>query len=85
MNILVRFLKRLRFRENVEKDESLNVIDGIVNARKLYKELCVKAHPDKNLEHRKEAEELMKRIAMSRYNYAELLSLKYEVERILRK
>ena len=78
MNVLLSFFNRLRFRRHT-KDESANVVDSIVKARKLYKELSVIAHPDRNPKQADIAEELMKRIVENRSNYAALVKLKMEV------
>lgn len=79
MNILSRFIKRLKFRSTITSDESNNVVDGMVKAQQLYKELSLVAHPDRNPDKAEIAEELMKRIVENRFNYAALLSLKQEV------
>ncbi len=63
----------------VKQDESNNVVDSMVLARRLYKELSVKAHPDRNPNRQAEAEDLMKRIVDNRFNYAALVALKQEV------
>ena len=47
MNLFSRFFHRIRFRKTIKEDQSKNVVDGMVKARKLYKELSVAAHPDK--------------------------------------
>jgi hypothetical protein len=80
MNVFVRFLRRLRFRRTLKIDESTNVVDGIVKARKLYKELCAIAHPDRNQYKSDIAEEIMKRIVANKHNYSELLFIQKEVE-----
>lgn len=79
MNILQRLITRIRFRRTIKSDESTNVVDGIVRARKLYKELCVLAHPDKHPLNQNTAQDLMQRITENRHNYAALLSIKTEI------
>lgn len=79
MNIFIRFLKRLKFRRTLKRDESTNVVDGMVKARKLYKELCAIAHPDRNRDKSDIAEEIMKRIVANKHNYSALLDLQKEV------
>lgn len=79
MNILSRFIRRLKFRASITSDESNNVVDGIVKAQQLYKELSLKVHPDLNPDKIDIAEELMKRVVENRFNYAALLSLKQEI------
>ena len=60
MNVFVRFLRRLRFRRTLKIDESTNVIDGMVKAQRLYKELCKQAHPDRNPNNEEVARDIMK-------------------------
>lgn len=79
MSILSRFFKRLRFRKSLKKNESINVIDGMVKAKILYKRLSIIAHPDKHPNDTTLAGDLMSRIVANRYNYSELLALEKEV------
>ena len=83
MNLLKRFFIRHRFRKQIKSDQSLNVIDGMVKAKSLYKELCVLAHPDRHPYNTEMAEELMKRIVENKHNYAELIKLKEVVNQRL--
>ena len=83
MNILTRFINRLRYRKTITSDQSLNVVVGMAKARQLYKELCFKAHPDHHPEKRVIAENLFKRVKQSRYDYTNLVSLKNEIEKEL--
>ena len=62
MNIFKRFILRMKFRKSIKSDQSINVVDGMVKAQKLYKELCITAHPDKHIQNKDVAEALMKRI-----------------------
>ena len=80
MNAIIRILNRWRFRKTIKEDQSQNVVDGMVKAKALYKELCQLAHPDKHQEKKELAEEIMKRIVANRYNYSKLLSLKEEIK-----
>ena len=48
MNPIKRLLNRMRFRKHLTSNQSVNVVDGMVKARLLYKELAVKAHPDRH-------------------------------------
>lgn len=80
MNLISRFLLRLRFKRSIKSDESVNVVDSMVKARRLYRELSIAAHPDKHPDKIAEAEDLMQRITASKHSYTELLSLKQEVE-----
>ena len=81
---IFRFIKRLKFRKNIKKDESSNVVNGMAKAREIYKRLAIRAHPDRNPNHREVAEELMSRISANRYNYATLILLEKEVEEKLK-
>lgn len=80
MNIFIRIINRIRFRRTIRGDESTNVVDSVVKARKLYKELSLAAHPDRHPDRREIAEILMRRITANKRNYSELLKLKKEVE-----
>lgn len=84
MSIIIRFIKRLRFRKYIKKDESTNVVNGIVKAKAIYKRLAIEAHPDRNPNNRIEAEELMSRISANRYNYESLVLLEKEVKEKLK-
>lgn len=68
MTILSRFFKRLRFRKSLKKDESINVIDGMVKAKILYKRLSIIAHPDKHPNDTALAGDLMSRILVDDKN-----------------
>ena len=52
----------------------------MVKARKLYKELCIKTHPDKHRERKSIAEELMKKVVVNRFDYNGLLQLQTEIK-----
>lgn len=84
MNLFSRILNRIRFRRTLKGDQSRNVVDGMVKARQLYKELSVKTHPDKNIDNREEAERLMKEVTTNKHNYEILTQLKKEIEEKLR-
>ena len=83
MNIFIRIINRIRFRRIIKGDESANVVDSIVKARKLYKELSLAVHPDRHPDRRKTAESLMRRVTSNKRNYSELLKLKTEIEKKL--
>lgn len=80
MNIVLRFFKRFRFRKSLKGDECENVVSSMVKARKLYKQLCIIAHPDRNPDRSELAQELMAKITANRYNYAELRKLSQIVD-----
>lgn len=84
MNVLKRLIKRVHFRKTIKKDESVNVVDGMVRARKLYKELSIMTHPDRHSSNKEIAQEFMQRITANKHNYAVLLSLKSEIEEKLK-
>lgn len=73
MYLISRIIRQLRFRKSLKCDESVNVVDGMVKARQLYKRLSIAAHPDKNTENEELAEDFMARIVANRFNYVELL------------
>ena len=81
---IIRFFKRLKFKKNISKDESSNVVNGIAKAKEIYKRLAIIAHPDRNPDHREEAEYLMSRITANRYNYDALVRLEEEVKEKLK-
>ena len=80
MNIFIRIINRIRFRRAIKGDESANVVDSMVKARKLYKELSLAVHPDRHPDRRETSENLMRRVTANRHNYSELLKLKTEIE-----
>ncbi len=84
MGIITRFINRIRIRKSIRKDESTNVVDGMVRARLLYKRLSVLAHPDKNPDRREIAEDIMARITANRFNYAGLIQIEKEIEKKLK-
>lgn len=84
MRAISRFFRRIRFRRTISADESKNVVDGIVKARKLYKKLSIAAHPDRNIEKKDIADELMQQIVANKHNYEMLLKLEKEVEEKLK-
>ena len=76
---LLSFIKQF-FSNKTHQREELNVINSIAMAKKLYKELVVKTHPDKHLDKIELAQSLMEQINNNRYNYRELLKLKEQIE-----
>lgn len=83
MNILKRLINRIRFKKIIKTDESINVVDSMVKARLLYRELSKVAHPDRNPGKEKVAEQIMKRVVANKHNYACLLELREEVKNSL--
>lgn len=79
MNLFSRFFRRIRFRRTIKSDQSINVVDGMVKARRLYKELSVMAHPDKHPDDSAWANDVMNRIVANRHNYMALLAIKEEI------
>lgn len=84
MNPISRFFTRLKFKRAIKTDESSNVVDSMVKARKLYKELSIAAHPDKHPLKKDIAEDLMQQITANKHNYSVLISLKNEIEEKLK-
>ncbi len=84
MKILKRFFNRLKFRQTIRTDESCNVVDSMVKARRLYRELSIAAHPDRHPAQKDIAEEIMQRITANKHNYSELIQLKSEIEKRLK-
>ena len=80
MNIIRKILNRRRFKKTLKEDQSQNVVDGMVKAKTLYKELCKLAHPDRHQDNKEWAEDMMKRIVSNQHNYNTLLALKGEIE-----
>lgn len=76
---MFRWIKKL-FSKLDYKDESLNVVASIGKAKSLYKELIVKAHPDKHPNQSELATTLTELINKNRYNYSELLKIKNRIE-----
>ena len=69
---MFRWVKNL-FSKKEYKDESLNVVASIGKAKSIYKDLIIKAHPDKH-------PNLTELINKNRYNYSELLKIKKRIE-----
>ena len=84
MNPICRFFTRLKFRRVIKTDESSNVVDSMVKARKLYKELSIAAHPDKHPSKKDVAEKLMQQVTANKHNYSALIALKNEIEEKLK-
>lgn len=80
MNFFVRYIKRILFRRTVTRDESINVVDGMVKAQRLYKKLCLAAHPDRHPDKKEIAEDLTMRLVSSKHDYATLLKLEAKIK-----
>jgi len=75
---MFRILKTLfSHNKKVVEHNEVNVVDSIVKARKLYKELIIKAHPDRNPNNIELAKTLSQQITENRYNYAELKKIQH--------
>lgn len=83
MNILVRLINRIHFKMKESADEGKNVVAGMAMAKQLYKELAIKAHPDRNPDKRELAEDITSRLTCNKHNYNALLKLKEEIEKNL--
>lgn len=74
---MFKILKKILFRNKTTLEHNeVNVVDSIVKAKKLYKELIIKTHPDRNPQNSELANSLAQQVTKNRYNYAELLKLK---------
>ena len=68
-------------RKNIEiPDESINVVESIGKAKTLYKDLIIKAHPDRNPNNVELATSITDQLNSNRFNYRELLRLKTIIE-----
>lgn len=74
------FKKLFRKKNNESIKESINVVESIGKAKSLYKDLIVKAHPDKHPNQSELATTLTELINKNRYNYSELLNIKKRIE-----
>ncbi len=78
---MINWIKRLfQKKENESVKESINVVASIGKAKSLYKDLIVKAHPDKHPSQSELATTLTELINKNRYNYSELLKIKNRIE-----
>lgn len=74
--IIVRLISSIRYkRRERAKEGGRNVVDGMVRARGLYKELLIRAHPYRHPNNRILAEEMTAGLTRNKYNYAELLRI----------
>ena len=78
--MIIRLMKRFFKKRYIEPSEGLNVVEGISKAKSLYRELILKAHPDRHATKEGLAKELTELINMHKYNYRELVKLKERVE-----
>ena len=76
---MLKWLKKF-FASSKQAHEELNIVNSIANAKQLYKELIVKAHPDKHPNNVELAQSITESINNNRYNYNELLKLKTIIE-----
>ena len=60
--------------------EEKNIVISMAKAKRTYKELIIKAHPDKNPNNIELAKKLSEKINKYRYNYIELMKLKIQIE-----
>ena len=80
---MLRFIQKLlglKPKSVAVNSQNINVVDSIVKARALYKQLVIKAHPDKNPEKRELAEEITQQLTSNKRNYQELLRIKKIIE-----
>lgn len=75
------WFRRVFHRKNSEiPDESINVVESIGKAKTLYKDLIIKAHPDRNPNNVELATSITDQLNINRFNYRELLRLKTIIE-----
>ena len=75
------WFRRVFHRKNSEiPDENINVVESIGKAKTLYKDLIIKAHPDRNPKNVELATSITDQLNSNRFNYRELLRLKTIIE-----
>ena len=79
---LLRFFRRKRKKVKMTHEE-VNVVESVVKAKKLYKELILKAHPDRYVDKMEVAQSFTEKVNANRFNYRELLKLKELIEKEL--
>ena len=72
------YFRRKRVRSKVR--EEVNVVESMAKAKSLYKELILKAHPDRHVDKADLAQSITEEINKNRHNYQELLKLKSLIE-----
>lgn len=72
------YFRRKRVRSKVR--EEVNVVESMAKAKSLYKELILKAHPDRHIDKADLAQSITEEINKNRYNYQELLRIKDLIE-----
>lgn len=72
------YFRRKRVRSKVR--EEVNVVESMAKAKSLYKELILKAHPDRHIDKADLAQSITEEINKNRYNYQELLKIKKLIE-----
>lgn len=72
------YFRRKRVRSKVR--EEVNVVESMAKAKSLYKELILKAHPDRHIDKADLAQSITEDINKNRYNYQELLKIKNLIE-----
>lgn len=74
-SLINRIFKGFCKKRNIPNEQSINVVDSIVKAHDLYKQLVIKAHPDRNPNNKEVAEELMKLLTSNKHNYSQLIRI----------
>lgn len=77
---MLNWLFHLIHRHKPLSADAHNVVVSICKAKALYKELIVTAHPDKNPNNKKEAEEITRLLNQHRRDYGMLLQLKQRID-----
>ena len=77
---MFKWFRKIYYKTEKMPDESINVVESIGKAKALYKDLIVKAHPDRNPKNVELATSITDQLNINRYNYRELLKLKTIIE-----
>ena len=73
-----------RRKKNVDSihsaEDGLNIVQSMAKCKKLYKKLCVLAHPDRHRDKEEIATAIMDEININRFNYLELTKLEQRIK-----
>ncbi len=86
LNKMFSWIKRLFnsfISQKTKIENSTNVVESIAKAKALYKELIIKAHPDKHPNNILLAKELTEMLNQNRYNYSMLMKVRERMEKEL--
>lgn len=69
--------------ENDSPSHVVNILNGITNGKKLYKNLAAKIHPDRyKEEYKEEATRLNKELTLNKKNYSGMILIKDQIEEL---